>query len=111
MLLAAAALASACSDQDEIDAESAAILARMPRGSPFSLAVKQIHELGFTCNFGQLEYLDRSGHMQKAPAHLRCLREEAFLLACTRRTNAILVQRDGRLINVLVNVGRFCGPL
>jgi hypothetical protein len=40
--------------------------------------------------------------------HFSCLREEPFLLVCKRRTRAVAIQTDGRVVNVIVNIGRFC---
>jgi hypothetical protein len=37
-----------------------------------------------------------------------CERETREWLICTRRARAILIPLNGRLSNVLVNVGRFC---
>jgi hypothetical protein len=99
---------TACADEDEIDAASADLLAKLPRGSAFSTAVTRIESLGFACNAGQIEFVDKRGTVQRGQPHLRCQLDEPFLAFCTKRTNAILIQRDGRLINVLVNIGRFC---
>ena len=107
-MLAGSFFLSSCTNDDEIDEASAAILEEMPRGSAFSHAVKAIEGLGFSCNAGQVEYRDAGGQLHRGPPHLRCQRDEPFLLFCTRRTSAILIQVNGRLINVLVNVGRFC---
>ena len=108
-ILAAVLLAlAACADEDEVDAASAELLAKLPRGSAFSAAVTQIERLGFACNAGQIEFVDKRGTVQRGQPHLRCQLDEPFLAFCTKRTSAILIQRDGRLINVLVNVGRFC---
>ena len=49
-----------------------------------------------------------NGKVRDAEPHLECAREETYLLACRRRTRAILLQLNGRLSNILVNVGRFC---
>ena len=100
MICAAALLAAlgGCgyAGSDEIDVESAAILARAPVGSSFKAAPGALAALGFTCN------------ARDAGRHLVCERETPEWLICTRRTRAILIQQDGRLSNVLVNVGRFC---
>jgi len=77
---------SACgyASSDEIDAESAVVLARVPVGSAFK------------------------GAARETEPHLVCERETPAWLICTRRTRAILIQQNGRVSNVLVNVGRFC---
>ena len=98
-----------CSSEDEIDAESAAILARVPRGTPFNDAAAEIRALGFSCTTGQRQFTDAKGRVRDAEPHLTCEREERYWLACSKRTRAILLQLNGRLSNVLVNVGRFCG--
>jgi hypothetical protein len=37
-----------------------------------------------------------------------CERESPEWLICARRVRAILIQQNGLVSNVLVNVGRFC---
>jgi hypothetical protein len=98
-----------CSSEDEVEAETAAILAHLPRGAPFNEAAVAIRGLGFSCTTGQRQFTDAKGKERDAEPHLSCEREERYWLACTKRTRAILLQLNGRLSNVLVNVGRFCG--
>jgi hypothetical protein len=93
---------------DEIDAESAAILARAPVGSAFKGAAAAMSALGFSCGTGRREFVDSKGTAREAEPHLVCERERSEWLICTRRTRAILIQQNGRVSNVLVNVGRFC---
>ena len=93
---------------DEIDAESAAILARVPLGTPFKGALSAMEELGFSCMTERRKFIDAKGKVRESELHLVCEREQSAWLVCTRRTRAILVQHNGRLENVLVNVGRFC---
>ena len=82
---------------DEVDAESAAILARVPLGTPLRDLPAAMQALGFSCATGR-----------RPEPHFVCEREQSRWLVCTRRTRAILLQLNGRLSNVLVNVGRFC---
>ena len=96
LVLLAALGACGYAGSDEIDAESAAILARAPVGSSFKAAPGALAALGFSC------------HARDSGKHLVCERETPEWLICTRRTRAILIQQDGRLANVLVNVGHFC---
>ena len=93
---------------DEIDAESAAILARVPVGTPFNDAPAAMVALGFSCTTGRRQFPDAKGEMREMEPHLVCERERSDWLICTRRTRAILLQLDGRLSDVLVNAGRFC---
>jgi hypothetical protein len=94
---------------DEVDAESAAILARVPVGSSFQNAPAVMMKLGFTCNTARRQFTDSKGKVRETEPHLVCERDQSEWLICTRRTRAILIQMNGRLSNVLVNVGRFCG--
>jgi hypothetical protein len=99
VLAAAAALCAAsagCGGEDEIDVEAASVLARVPRGSAFADAPRAMRALGYACTTGS------------APLHLSCEREERFLLACIKRTRTLVLHSDGRVLNVLVNIGRFC---
>jgi hypothetical protein len=107
-LLLALLLAQGCESEDEVDAEAAAILARVPKGSVFTDAAATVKSLGFSCSAGRYEITDARGRRREAEAHLSCVREERYLLLCTRRTRVDLVQTAGRVSNVLVNVGRFC---
>ena len=50
----------------------------------------------------------RSAQIDTSATHLVCERERAEWVICSKRTRAILIQLNGRLSNVLVNVGRFC---
>jgi len=93
---------------DEIDAESAAILARAPVGSAFKDAAAAMGALGYSCNTGRREFVDAKGAARETAPHLVCERESSEWLICTRRTRAILIQQNGRVSNVLVNLGRFC---
>jgi hypothetical protein len=96
-------------DDDEIQAESAAILARVPIGTPYGDLAAAMRELGFACSEGRRQFSDRTGAMRDAAPHLSCEREQSYWLVCARRTRAFLIQLNGRLSNILVNVGRFCG--
>lgn len=93
---------------DEIDAESAAILARVPVGSPFKAVPAVMGTLGFTCTTARRQFTDSKGRVREMEPHLECERDHAEWLICTRRTRAVLIQLNGELSNVLVNVGRFC---
>ena len=102
-------LLSACSNvDDEIQAESAAILARVPVGTPYGELLTAMRKLDFSCIEGRRQFSDRTGAMRDAPPHLSCTREQSLWLACNRRTRVILIQLNGKLSNILVNVGRFC---
>lgn len=93
---------------DEIEAESAAILARVPVGTSFDNVPAAMGALGFSCTSGRRQFPDAKGEMRDTEPHLVCERERSDWLICTRRTRAILLQLNGRLSEVLVNVGRFC---
>jgi hypothetical protein len=93
---------------DEIDAESAAILARVPVGTSFNSVPAAMGALGFSCTTSRRQFPDAKGEMRETEPHLVCERERSDWLICSRRTRAILIQLNGRLSNVLVNVGRFC---
>jgi hypothetical protein len=101
---------SACgfAGSDEIEAESAVILARVPVGTPFSAVPGTMGALGFSCTAGQRQFPDAKGAVRETEPHLACERETREWLICTRRTRAILLQMNGLLSDVLVNVGRFC---
>jgi hypothetical protein len=100
----------ACGDagRDEVDAESAVILARVPVGTSFNDAPAAMGELGFSCRTARRQFPDAKGEMRETEPHLVCDRETSDWLICRRRTRAILIQLNGRLSNILVNVGRFC---
>lgn len=100
----------ACSsvDDDEIQAESAAILARVPIGTPYGELPAAMRELGFSCIEGRQQFTDKTGAVRDASPHLSCEREQSHWLLCTRRTRVIHLQLNGKLSNILVNVGRFC---
>jgi hypothetical protein len=93
---------------DEVDAESAAILARAPVGTSFNDVPAAMATLGFSCNAGRRQFTDATGNVRQTELHLVCERERSDWLICTRRTRAILLQLNGRLSDILVNVGRFC---
>lgn len=101
-----AALLGACgyADDDEIQAETAAIQQRIPAGMPVADALAAMREAGFACVPEQR----LTENARETQQHFSCVREQSHWLVCTRRTRAILVQRDGKLSDVLVNVGRFC---
>ena len=106
--IAAALFSVLREDEDEIDAESAAILKQVPPGTPFREQPGAMQRLGFSCREDQLQFGDRKGNWRDAEAHLSCEREEPYRFACARRTRVVLLQLNGKLSNVLVNVGRFC---
>ena len=108
VILLALLLVQGCASEDEVDTEAAAILARVPKGSGFTDAADTVRSLGFACSAGRYEITDAQGRRRDAEPHLSCVREERYLLVCTRRTRVDLVQTSGRVSNVLVNVGRFC---
>ena len=93
---------------DEIDAESAVILARVPVGTLFNEVPAAMTALGFSCTTSRRQFTDVKGEVRDAESHLVCDRESSDWLVCSKRTRAILMQLNGRLSNVLVNVGRFC---
>jgi hypothetical protein len=93
---------------DEIDTESAVILARVPVGTSFNELPAAMAALGFSCATSRRQFTDAKGKVRDAEPHLVCERERSDWLVCSRRTRAILIQLNGRLSNVLVNVGRFC---
>ena len=93
---------------DEIDAESAAILAHAPVGAAFKDVPAAMGTLGFSCTTGRRQFSDAKGAARETEPHLVCERETREWLICTRRTRAILLQLNGRVSNVLVNVGHFC---
>lgn len=96
------------SGADEVEAESAAILSRVPVGTPFGDLPAAMRGLGFSCAPGRRQFTDAKGTLRDAEPHLSCEREQGYWLLCSRRTRAILLQLNGRLSNILVNVGRFC---
>jgi len=108
--VSAAVILSACgyADEDEVDVESAAILASVPTGTAFDDSPAAMRALGFSCTPGRKQFTDAKGNVRDAEAHFSCVREQAYWLACKRRTRAILLQLNGRLSNILVNVGSFC---
>lgn len=93
---------------EEIESESDAILARAPIGTSFDSLPATLQALGYACTPGVKQFVDRKGVMRNAEAHFSCEREQNYWLLCTRRTRVILLQLNGRLSNILVNVGRFC---
>ena len=96
------------SGTDEVEVESAVILARVPVGTPFMELPAAMRELGFSCTVGRRQFTDAKGRVRDAEPYLSCEREQSYWLVCSRRTRAILLQLNGKLSNVLVNVGRFC---
>ena len=93
---------------DEIEAETAAVLARVPVGTSFSNVPAAMEALGFSCTTGRRQFTDAKGAVRETEPHFVCERESAEWVICSKRTRAILIQLNGRLSNVLVNVGRFC---
>jgi hypothetical protein len=93
-MITAAVFLHGCSEQDDIDAETAAILKEVPLGTAFNEVTGAMQRLGFAC--------------RETRSELACEREQRHWLVCIRRTRVILLPLDGRLSNVLVNVGRFC---
>ena len=63
--------------------------------------------LEFECARDGWPYRDLLGR-ERRMVHFSCVREERFLVVCKRRTRAIVLQVEGRVVNVIVNVGRFC---
>jgi hypothetical protein len=113
-LIAVATVASALAacgyaGGDEIEAESAAILARVPVGTSFKDVPAAMAALGFICTTRSRQFTDAKGNMRDTEPHLVCEREQNEWLVCSRRTRAILLQTHGRLTEALVNVGHFCG--
>ena len=102
-LLAAALRAGA----DEIDDETAAIRQVVPGGMAFEKVPATLKALDFECSREGWPYRDLLGRNREM-VHLSCTREEPFLVLCKRRTRAIVLQVEGRVVNVIVNVGRFC---
>jgi len=96
------------SGTDEIEAESAAILARVPVGTPFKELPAAMQELGFSCSVSRRQFTGAKGNVRDSEPHLSCDREQSYWLVCSKRTRAILLQLNGRLSNVLVNLGHFC---
>jgi hypothetical protein len=107
-ILLALLLMPGCSGEDEVDTEAAVMLAQVPKGSAFALAADTLRSLGFACSAGRYRVTDAQGRERDAEPHLSCVREERYLLVCTRRTRVDVVQTSGYVSNLLVNVGRFC---
>jgi hypothetical protein len=93
---------------DEVDVESAAILARVPVGTPFMELSPAMQKLGFTCIMRRRQFTDAKGNVTDSEPHLSCHREQTRWLVCSRRTRAVLLQQNGKLSDILVNVGSFC---
>lgn len=106
----AAALLCGCgsADEDEVQVESAAILTRVPVGTPFMEVPAAMRELGFSCTAERREVADARGGVRGTESHFSCTREQAQWLVCTRRTRAVFTHLNDKVANVLVNVGRFC---
>lgn len=64
--------------------------------------------LGFACARAGWEYKDLLSRRPREMPYYACVREERFLLVCVRRTRATVLQQNARVVNVIVNVGRFC---
>jgi hypothetical protein len=97
---AIAALVAACGSagDEEIQAETAAIQARVPAGTPVADALAVMREAGFAC----------VPEVRETQQHFSCVREQSHWLVCTRRTRVILPQQNGKVTDILVNVGRVC---
>jgi hypothetical protein len=109
---AAAMVAALCAcgsaNEDEIQAETVAILERVPVGTPFMEVPAAMRALGFACTAERREVADAHGGVRGTESHFSCTREHGQWLVCTRRTRAVFMHLDGKVANVLVNVGRFC---
>jgi hypothetical protein len=92
---------------DELDDEAEAIRARVPVGTAFDKVPAAMKTLGFACAEAGWPYKDLYGRPRQLQ-HYVCVREEPFLLVCVRRTRATVLQETARVVNVIVNVGRFC---
>ena len=103
-------LLAGCSyeETDEIETESAAILARAPMGTDFGQMPAAMSALGYACTAGVKQFTDRKGAVRDAESHYSCEREQDAWLVCRKRTRVILLQLNGRLSNILVNIGLFC---
>lgn len=93
---------------DEIQAETTAILERVPVGTPFMEVPAAMEALGFSCATERREVADAQGGVRGTESHFSCTREQSHWLVCTRRTRAVFIHLNGKVANVLVNVGRFC---
>jgi len=93
---------------DEMETESAAILARAPVGTAFGEMPAVMGALGYACTAGTKQFTDRKGLVRDAESHYSCEREQDAWLLCRKRTRTILLQLNGRLSNILVNTGLFC---
>jgi hypothetical protein len=107
--MAAALAACGFAGEDEVEAESAVILARVPMDTAFTSVPAAMGALGFSCTTGSRRFTDAKGKVRDSDTHLVCEREQSEWLVCSRRTRAILLQTGGRLSGALVNVGHFCG--
>ena len=107
-LFLAAAVLCGCAGEDEVDAETKALLQQVPIGTPFGEVPGAMKRLGYACTEDVRGYIDSTGKSRDGATHFSCVREERYWLACSRRTRVELLQFNGRLSNVLVNVGRFC---
>jgi hypothetical protein len=105
-----AALLCACgyAGDDEIQAETTAILERVPVGTPFMEVPAAMGALGFSCSTERREVADAQGSVRGTESHFSCIREQSHWLVCTRRTRAVFTHLNGKVANVLVNVGRLC---
>ncbi len=93
---------------DEIQAETAAIQGRVPAGTPFEEVPAAMRELGFSCVLERRDVADAKGGVRGIVSHFSCTREQSLWLVCTKRTRAVFIHLNGKVANVLVNVGRFC---
>jgi hypothetical protein len=80
----------------------------VPAGTPFMEVPGAMRRLGFSCTAERREVADTQGGVRGTESHFSCVREHSQWLVCTRRTRAVFIQLDGKVANVLVNVGRTC---
>ena len=94
--------------EDEIQAETAAILQHVPLGTPLLEVPAAMRAQGFSCTSERRDVADAQGGLRGTESHLSCLREQSQWLVCTRRTRAVFTHLNGNVGHVLVNVGNFC---
>jgi hypothetical protein len=94
--------------QHEIDARTEAVRKAVPAGMPFADASRGAGALGFSCSQLQMKLIDPQGKEHLPEPHLECNVEERWLLLCTERTRALILQRKAAVSNVLVSFVRFC---
>jgi hypothetical protein len=107
-LMLTALYACGSAGEDEIQAETAAILERVPVGTPFMEVPAAMRALGFSCAAERREVADTQGGVRGTESHFSCTREQSHWLVCTRRTRAVFMHLNGKVANVLVNSGRIC---